>query len=114
MSGAIVGCLMDPVAPPGLEEEMTDLWASQGGRVERIVSHGHVTADDCWYDQDWDEWVMVVQGRARLRLAGETGERKLGPGDWIALPAGCRHRVSWTDPDEPTIWLAVHFPGGEP
>jgi cupin 2 domain-containing protein len=113
MTRAIGGRLMEPVAPPGPEEMMVDLWAAQGARVERIVSQGHVTADRFWYDQDWDEWVMVAQGRARLRLEEEAEDRTLGPGDWIVLPAGCRHRVSWTDPDGPTVWLAVHFPRAE-
>ena len=33
----------------------------------------------------------------------------MGPGDWVWLPARCRHRVAWTDPDAPTVWLAVHL-----
>jgi cupin 2 domain-containing protein len=53
---------------------------------------------------------MVVSGAARLLLEGEAAERTLGPGDWVALPAGCRHRVGWTDPGGATVWLAVHFP----
>jgi len=28
----------------------------------------------------------------------------------VDLPAKCRHRVDWTDPDEPTVWLAVFYP----
>jgi cupin 2 domain-containing protein len=110
MSGAIQGQVMASIPAPGPEEEMVNLWSARGARVERIVSHGQVTPEGTWYDQDWDEWVMVVSGAARLLLEGEAAERTLGPGDWVALPAGCRHRVGWTDPGGATVWLAVHFP----
>jgi len=78
-------------------------------RIERIVSTGQTTPDDQWYDQPHDEWVMVVQGAARLIIADRTEELALSPGDWVLLPAHCRHRVSWTDPTTQTVWLAVHF-----
>ncbi|WP_238995822.1 cupin domain-containing protein [Sphingomonas solaris] len=70
------------------------------------MSHGHVSAD--WYDQDRDEWVLLVEGGARLSLEGE-GEIVLGPGDHLLIPAHVRHRVTWTDPARRTIWLAIHF-----
>jgi cupin 2 domain-containing protein len=79
-------------------------------RIERIVSAGHTTPAGEWYDQDWNEWVVVLQGRARLRVEGESAARKLGPGDHCFLPAHCRHRVDWTDPQAVTMWLAVHWP----
>lgn len=78
-------------------------------RNQRIVSTGQVTLEGRWYDQDAHEWVMVVEGAARLRIEGESEERELGEGDWILLPAHCRHRVTWTRASPPTIWLAVHF-----
>lgn len=77
-----------------------------GTRIERIVSRGHVSPPGFWYDQDEDEWVMLVAGAARLEIEGE-GEVELRAGDWIDLPRGRRHRVSWTDPARETIWLAV-------
>ena len=46
-------------------------------------------------------------GRARLTIAGEPEDRVLGPGDAVLLPIRCRHRVAWTDPDHPTVWLAL-------
>lgn len=80
-------------------------------RIERILSTGQASPDGFWYDQGWDEFVLVVQGAARLQIEGEA-ERALGPGDWMTIPARRRHRVAWTDPDAPTVWLAVHI--GEP
>ena len=81
-------------------------------RIERIVSQGHCSADGFWYDQDENEWVMVVQGHATLEYE-ETGHVvEMKAGDWVDIPAHCRHRVAWTDPDQPTIWLAVFYRPG--
>ena len=78
-------------------------------RIERIVSTGQATPAGEWCDQDTDEWVLLVAGSARLRIEGEARDRELGEGDFVLLPAHCRHRVTWTEPDKPTVWLAVHF-----
>jgi cupin 2 domain-containing protein len=78
-------------------------------RIERIVSTGQTTSEGQWYDQETDEWVLLVEGAARLRIEGEREDRELGEGDWILLPAHCRHRVTWTRAEPPTVWLAVHF-----
>jgi cupin 2 domain-containing protein len=91
------------------EEQVTTLMKRAGLRIERIVSTGQATAEGQWYDQDDDEWVMVVKGSARLRIEGETEDRVLGEGDYVLLPARCRHRVTWTQAQSPTIWLAVPF-----
>ena len=80
-----------------------------GVRIERIVSTGQASPPGFWYDQDWGEWVVLLSGAARLRFADEDEPRHLGPGDWVDIPAHCRHRVEWTDPDQPTVWLAVHY-----
>ncbi len=93
--------------PAELPAEHSALLAAGAGvRIERIVSRGQVSPPGFWYEQDEDEWVMVVSGAARLEIEGQ-GEIELGPGDWIDLPRRLRHRVSWTDPERDTIWLAV-------
>ncbi|MBF7052563.1 cupin domain-containing protein [Halomonas sp. KAO] len=92
------------------EEQFDELAAGQGVRIERIVSRGHSSPEEGWYDQPQHEWVAVLQGRAVLAFA--TGEeRELGPGDHLVIPAHCRHRVTWSDPEQTTIWLAVHYDG---
>jgi cupin 2 domain-containing protein len=89
------------------EEEWVDVLARVGGtRIERIVSRGHRSPEGFWYDQREWEWVVVVSGRARLELEGQ-GEIALAAGDWLEIPARARHRVTWTDPSCPTVWLAV-------
>ncbi len=94
---------------PGAAERVERLAEDGKVRVERIVSHGHASPPDFWYDQDETEWVMVVSGRARLRFESGDETLDLGPGDHVTIPAHVRHRVDWTDPDAATVWLAVFF-----
>ena len=76
-------------------------------RIERIVSHGHASPVDFWYDQPQHEWVIVLQGAARLQF--EDGMVEMNPGDFINIPAFRKHRVDWTTLDETTVWLAVRY-----
>ena len=82
---------------------------SDGARLERIVSLGHATPPGRWYDQDSNEWVVLLRGAALLRFEDEPEPRRLAPGDWLDIAAHRRHRVEWTAPDEPTVWLALHY-----
>lgn len=86
-----------------IEEVFEALHVANGAYVERIVSNGHGTQ---WYDQDHDEWVMVLAGAARLDVGGR--EVSLATGWALTIAAHVRHRVLWTA--SPTIWVAVHFP----
>jgi cupin 2 domain-containing protein len=94
--------------PDTLPAELVNVLArGDGVRIERIVSQGHVSPEGFWYNQGEDEWVVLLTGAARLRF--EDIEVKLSPGDYLHIPAHQQHRVEWTSPDEPTVWLAVHF-----
>lgn len=90
-------------------ELVEELLRTPGARLQRIVSRGHRTPDGEWYDQAWDEWVVVLSGRATLRIEGEEDLVALGPGDSVLLRAHVRHRVEWTDPTSDTVWLALHY-----
>ena len=105
MSGNLYSQLPDNM-PHEVFEEL-----AQGGnfRLERIVSLGHTTPLSQWYDQDTDEWVVLLTGAARLLFEDETECHNLKPGDWLLIPAHRRHRVEWTDPNCHTVWLALHF-----
>jgi len=81
--------------------------------LERIVSFGHVTEPGNWYDQDRDEWVLLLSGGARLRFEDGGVGIDLVPGDCLLIPAHCRHRVDWTDPGCQTVWLALHLRASE-
>jgi cupin 2 domain-containing protein len=89
-------------------EEFTNLLSRPGIRIERIVSNGQSTPVDAPYNQDHDEWVLILRGSATLWIAGEN-ERDLYPGDHVLIPAHRIHRVTKTASNEPTIWLAIHF-----
>lgn len=104
------GCLfaLPRRCAPGGNELLDELAASQGCRVERIVSMGQITPAGQWYDQDGDEWVALLQGKARL-LWADGGESALSPGDWLLIPAHVRHRVVYTSAEPPCVWIAVHF-----
>jgi cupin 2 domain-containing protein len=91
------------------EERFDTLLQADSLHIQRIVSRGHASPDGFWYDQQQDEWVVVMQGAAVLQFEDQAKPVEMGPGDWLNIPAGRRHRVAWTDPDRPTIWLAVHY-----
>jgi len=93
--------------PSDLSEEAFEaIEATDSVRIERIVSRGHATPEGEWYDQERNEWVMVVQGSAGLRFEGEEPV-ELRPGDHVTIPARARHRVEWTEPGRVTLWVAV-------
>ena len=94
--------------PTELPQEFSEILA-QGcdAKVERIVSRGHASPADSWYDQDQDEFVFLVQGHARLEFADRSELTSLVPGNWLVIPAHSRHRVAWTDPQCDTLWLVV-------
>ena len=77
-------------------------------KIERIISEGHSTPPNKWYNQDWDEWVILLQGSAGILFEGDAASSSLKPGDYLFIPAHRKHRVEWTDQKEKTIWLAVH------
>lgn len=107
--GVGAGSLFAALPGPGPDEAMEAVLDRPGVRIRRIVSHGHATPDGQWYDQRDDEWVAVLFGAARVQIEGEAAPREMASGDWLFLPAHCRHRVAWTSGDGPTCWLAVHM-----
>ena len=88
-------------------ELVTTLMDAADVRIERIISHGHASPADFWYDQPQAEWVIVLKGAARLQF--DDGMMEMRPGDFVNIPARQKHRVDWTTPDEPTVWLGVRY-----
>ncbi len=78
-------------------------------RVERIVSHGHRSPECFWYDQDENEWIILLKGSAGLRFEDHDGVLVLNPGDYLHIDQHRKHRVEWTDHQQETIWLAVFY-----
>lgn len=95
--------------PNDLKEEFFEEIISKDSlKIERIVSKGHTTTEFEWYDQDSDEWVILLKGEAVLSFENRDDVR-LEAGDYLNIPAHTKHKVSWTKPDAETVWLAVHY-----
>jgi len=105
----MAGNLFVNVAHRLADEQIVELLSARNVRIERIVSTGHATAPGEWYDQDRAEWVLLLAGSAGLIVEGEAEPLVLEPGSYVHIAPHVRHRVAWTDPSVPTIWLAVHY-----
>ncbi len=89
------------------DELFTTLLQHPQCRIERIVSYGQCSPEGFWYDQTWDEWILLIQGSAELDVEGQL--LPLCTGDHLLIAAGQKHRVTRTDLNQPTVWLAIHF-----
>lgn len=94
---------------PEQNERFSELLKRPGLRIERIVSTGQASPPGFWYDQAEGEWVVLLQGEATLRFEDSPNPLQLTPGDFIDIAPHRRHRVEWTHPDLPTVWLAIHY-----
>ena len=90
------------------EEQFTALWSTAMLRVERIISRGQASPPGFWFDQEDAEWVLVLQGAAVMVFEGNVDPVRLKAGDYLYIPPHARHRVEWTDPEQATVWLAIH------
>lgn len=92
-------------------EEFIDLISTKNVRIERIVSNGQTSPKDFWYDQEENEFVLLLDGEAILEFKEEDNvkEVKLCKDDYIDIKAHVKHRVKYTDTKKPTIWLAVFY-----
>jgi cupin 2 domain-containing protein len=96
--------------PENLREELVEtILQASSFRIERIVSRGHCSPDGFWYDQDEHEWVILLKGSAVLRFEDQSENISMNPGDYINIEKHRRHRVEWTDLEQETIWLAIHY-----
>ena len=99
------------IPEPARDEVFESLIQTRHLKLERIISKGHATPPGKWYDEDSEEWVLLLKGSAGLLFEGETEVQVMGPGDTLHIPSHRRHRVEWTDPEKETIWLALHYHG---
>ena len=104
-----MGSLLEGI-PVELPEELFDtICSTDTVKIERIVSKGHASPKGFWYDQDRNEFILVVQGSAGLKFESEEDVVVLRAGDYLNIRAHAKHRVEWTDSACETIWLAVHY-----
>ena len=101
--------LLTPLPDHIDHEQVEELLSQPNVKIERILSKGQTSPETGWYDQDKNEWVVVLQGAGDITF--DDGDKvRLQPGDHLNIPAHRRHKVSWTDPDSVTVWLAVFYP----
>ena len=95
--------------PEKLSDEIVDvIFQSEIIRIERIISDGQASPDNFWYDQDENEWVILLKGKAKIKYQDQS-EQNLTEGDYIFIPSHKKHRVEWTDNNTKTVWLAMFF-----
>lgn len=102
------GNLFDSIPENINEEIFTEILHRENLRVERIISHGHSSPADGWFDQSENEWVMVLKGEAKIFMQGDHHVH-LKPGGHLTIPAHTKHKVTWTKPGTETVWLAIHY-----
>ena len=90
------------------EEAFTELLARPGVRIERIVSRGQATPEDQPMVQETDEWVLLLEGAAGIRIE-DSEVVSLSAGDHLFIARKQKHWVVWTAKDRPSVWLAIHF-----
>ena len=91
------------------EELLTTIFQANNLRIERIVSQGHTSPPGFWYDQEENELVIVLEGGATVQFEGGAEPVELRRGSYLNVPAHTRHRVAWTNANEKTVWLAIHY-----
>jgi cupin 2 domain-containing protein len=90
-----------------LQEQFEAIASSDNLLIERIISTGQTTPDGQWYDQDRDEWVILLQGEAEISYE-DNSRMQMRSGDYLLIPAHKKHRVEYISSEPPCIWLAVH------
>jgi cupin 2 domain-containing protein len=105
----VKGSLFDGI-PAELPEEIFDtICSTENVKIERIISRGHASPEGFWYDQESNEFILVVRGSAGLKIESEENIVVLRSGDYLNIGAHVKHRVEWADPACETIWLAVYY-----
>ena len=96
--------------PYFMQDEISEtLLKSEHFKLEGIISSGQATPPGEWFDQNTNEWVILLSGSAGLRFDDEEEVCIMYSGDYVNIPAHKRHRVEWTDPEQKTVWLALHY-----
>ena len=104
----LTGSLLIEIPEEIPEEIFQTLIQTDSVKIERIVSHGQSSPEDFWYDQEQNEWVLLLQGHACIEFE-DNKHVALSSGDYLNIPAHLKHRVKYTHQNEPTIWLAIFY-----
>lgn len=99
--------IFENILEDNLNEQFLEIIKNDKVRIERIVSTGQISVDNVWYDQDENEFVILLEGHAILEF--EDKECELKKGDSLNIKSHVKHRVKYTDKNGPTIWLALFY-----
>ncbi len=91
------------------QELFAEIHRAERIRIERIVSFGQSSPEGFWYNQDEDEWIMILEGGAGILREDDPQIKEMKPGDYMNIPAHVKHRVVWTVQTRRTVWLAIHY-----
>lgn len=103
-----IGNLFESLPEDISKEVFSEIIQGENIRIERIISKGHSSPEAGWYDQDDNEWVIVLKGEAKLSFENND-DVHLVSGSHLNIPPHTKHKVTWTKPNTETIWLAVHY-----
>jgi cupin 2 domain-containing protein len=107
MNGLNKGNIFIKPEDKGHPESLEVLLGTKSIRIEKIFTSENFTAPGPWYDQDWDEWVVLLEGTAELEF--ESGQTMiLNTGDYVLIKAHQKHRVVRVSQKPGCLWLAVH------
>lgn len=103
--------IFDNIQVDKKNEKFFEILHSKTVKIEKIVSNGQQTHEDYWYNQDKNEFVLILDGFAKLQIKENNiiKEIELNKGDYIDIKANVEHRVSYTCTNNPTVWLAVFY-----
>lgn len=91
------------------KEVFNSIIDKDGIKIERIISKGHTTEKDKWYNQEKNEWLIMLKGKAELLFKNNNQIIKMKKGDYLNISAHTEHRVTKTSKKEETIWLTIHY-----
>lgn len=95
--------------PTNIDDEVfTELACSNSVTIERIVSNGQASPESGWFDQEKNEWVIVLSGEAEIAFE-DNNSVKLSAGNYLNIPAHQKHKVLRTSDEVQTVWLAIHY-----
>ena len=90
------------------KEIFTTLFSGKNIKIEQIISCGQTSPAEGWYDQQQHEWVILLEGEAKLEFENNL-IKQLQKGDYLMIPAKCKHKVIYTSKEPKCVWLAVFF-----
>ena len=103
-----IGNLFESIPESIQDEVVTEFARTKHVKIARIVSPCLMPPTSDWYDQSENEWVIVLEGEAKI-VFDNNEEIHLKAGGYVDIPAHKRHKVTWTSPHTQTIWLAIHY-----